>query len=142
IALKKGLRETIPENTPDEFGDLIVQCWSEEPRKRPSASDIIQQLKKLRSTKDYFNDNMQTRDVTEKDKREYSFQEINEVDKEPMKINMSMKENIIHDDSNKIDQPLDGDKLYRLGLTHWNGKDNMKENFIKAVEYFQQAADQ
>lgn len=46
-AIIKGLRPTIPPNTPTLFQSLIKDCWSPNPLDRPSFNVIVDRLKKL-----------------------------------------------------------------------------------------------
>ncbi|GAM26893.1 hypothetical protein SAMD00019534_100680 [Acytostelium subglobosum LB1] len=45
-----GLRPTIPKECPEQFANLIQDCWQEDPRRRPSFEDIITQLQQMQST--------------------------------------------------------------------------------------------
>ena len=45
--ISRGDREEIPETCPPEFAALIVQCWDQEPRARPTAVAIAEWLQPL-----------------------------------------------------------------------------------------------
>jgi serine/threonine protein kinase len=49
-AIIGGLRPTIPTDTPAEWAAIVKQCWSADPEARPTALDIVAQLRPL-STK-------------------------------------------------------------------------------------------
>jgi len=42
--IKRGERDTIPDNTPTDFATLITDCWTHHPQNRPSSIDIIHRL--------------------------------------------------------------------------------------------------
>ncbi len=42
--IRDGMRPAIPEDADMKFGDLIVQCWSQEPSTRPSFLDVMTRL--------------------------------------------------------------------------------------------------
>jgi len=46
----KGLRPTIPSECPNEMKDLISDCWSDDPKKRPSFATITSRLQKMQKT--------------------------------------------------------------------------------------------
>ena len=43
--IEKAERPKFTENVPKVYQDLIVQCWSQDPKKRPSFGDILNKLK-------------------------------------------------------------------------------------------------
>ena len=45
---KKGVRPPIPEDIPESLKELLQSCWQVDPSKRPSFSDICQQIKSWR----------------------------------------------------------------------------------------------
>jgi len=42
--IKKGKRQAIPKDCPQEMATLIRKCWSQEPKKRPEAEKILPRL--------------------------------------------------------------------------------------------------
>lgn len=44
-----GMRPEIPEYTPPDFADLIRKCWAQEPDKRPSFVQIVEELKMMQT---------------------------------------------------------------------------------------------
>ncbi|KAF2077450.1 hypothetical protein CYY_001223 [Polysphondylium violaceum] len=46
----KGLRPTIPSECPNPMKELISECWSDDPKKRPSFASIITRLQQMQKT--------------------------------------------------------------------------------------------
>jgi hypothetical protein len=46
----KDLRPTIPQNVDSDVARLIEACWDANPEVRPSFSDIVRELKRIRNT--------------------------------------------------------------------------------------------
>ncbi|KAG2484691.1 hypothetical protein HYH03_016520 [Edaphochlamys debaryana] len=46
----EGLRPTFPPDTPSEFSSLANRCWDVDPRRRPSADELVQQMSALSSS--------------------------------------------------------------------------------------------
>jgi serine/threonine protein kinase len=46
--LKDGEKETIPEDCPEIYGDMIKKCWLDDPQSRPSAQVIPEALEKAK----------------------------------------------------------------------------------------------
>ncbi|KAM1318351.1 hypothetical protein ACFX14_003671 [Malus domestica] len=44
---QKGLRPTIPKNTPPKLAELLEKCWQQDPATRPDFSEIIENLQTL-----------------------------------------------------------------------------------------------
>ncbi|XP_068325466.1 serine/threonine-protein kinase STY46-like [Pyrus communis] len=44
---QKGLRPTIPKNTPPKLAELLEKCWQQDPASRPDFSEIIEILQAL-----------------------------------------------------------------------------------------------
>ncbi|KAM1760828.1 hypothetical protein ACFX12_003664 [Malus domestica] len=44
---QKGLRPTIPKNTPPKLAELLEKCWQQDPAPRPDFSEIIENLQTL-----------------------------------------------------------------------------------------------
>lgn len=49
IGICKGNRPEIIDDTEPEYVELMKKCWDSEPNKRPSAEDLIECFKKMRS---------------------------------------------------------------------------------------------
>ncbi|KAK1419356.1 hypothetical protein QVD17_28522 [Tagetes erecta] len=45
--VQKGLRPTIPKNTPPKLADLLEKCWQQDPSLRPDFTEIIEILKQI-----------------------------------------------------------------------------------------------
>ncbi|XP_071715465.1 serine/threonine-protein kinase STY46-like [Rutidosis leptorrhynchoides] len=45
--VQKGLRPTIPKNTPPKLAELLDKCWQQDPSLRPDFSEIIETLKQI-----------------------------------------------------------------------------------------------
>ncbi|PSS29541.1 Serine/threonine-protein kinase [Actinidia chinensis var. chinensis] len=45
--VQKGLRPTIPKNTPPKLAELLERCWQQEPTSRPDFSEIIDILSQI-----------------------------------------------------------------------------------------------
>ena len=45
--VKSGEQETIPDNTPEEFKAIILECWNKEPGQRPTAAIVAKRLDTL-----------------------------------------------------------------------------------------------
>ncbi|KAG0258022.1 hypothetical protein DFQ27_004821 [Actinomortierella ambigua] len=41
LSVRYGEREDIPEDTPEQFREFIVRCWSQDPSQRPEASEAV-----------------------------------------------------------------------------------------------------
>ncbi|GBB83317.1 hypothetical protein RclHR1_10040006 [Rhizophagus clarus] len=46
LSICKGERPKIIENTPQSYTDLMKKCWNDDPLKRPSASEVLDIIKK------------------------------------------------------------------------------------------------
>ena len=46
--IQQGIREQIPSDCPKPFAEIIKDCWEKDPKKRPSADDILSKLKKIK----------------------------------------------------------------------------------------------
>lgn len=44
-----GLRPTIPSTTPENFSELIQQCWSSEPADRPDCESVLKRLVEMQN---------------------------------------------------------------------------------------------
>ncbi|KAI7750646.1 hypothetical protein M8C21_012692 [Ambrosia artemisiifolia] len=45
--VQKGLRPTIPKNTPPKLAELLEKCWQQDPSLRPDFTEIIEILKEI-----------------------------------------------------------------------------------------------
>ncbi|KAL8234380.1 hypothetical protein R6Q59_020480 [Mikania micrantha] len=45
--VQKGLRPTIPKNTPPKLAELLEKCWQQDPNLRPDFTEIIEILKQI-----------------------------------------------------------------------------------------------
>ncbi|CAG8438921.1 5763_t:CDS:2 [Ambispora leptoticha] len=45
MSICQGLRPSIPDGTPKEYVELVKQCWDADPKKRPTARQISEQIK-------------------------------------------------------------------------------------------------
>src|SRR5690606_9030680 len=98
-------------------------------------------LKILRETTNHFNDKLQSKDILIKTESKHNILEFNQTFERVIKIDSNDNRNA-EDNNNDVHHSFNKEELYKLGLTYWNGQDNKQVNLIKAVEYFQRAADQ
>lgn len=47
-AIAGGYRPSVPELWPPELKKLVCDCWSQDPRKRPSSLEVFQRLENIR----------------------------------------------------------------------------------------------
>ncbi|KAJ6395643.1 hypothetical protein OIU77_020824 [Salix suchowensis] len=45
--VQKGLRPTVPKNTPTKLAELLEKCWQHDPARRPDFSEIIEILQRI-----------------------------------------------------------------------------------------------
>jgi len=46
-ASQKQLRPTIHEDVPDSFADIIRRCWDPDPKVRPEAAELLEELEEF-----------------------------------------------------------------------------------------------
>ena len=117
-----GGREEIPIETPKEFAEIIKDCWSENPTKRPSANEILLRLEKIMP-----NDALE--------KVEPSLKSFNASSNE-LNFEIDSKIQILKDFSGKI-EPKQKTEInqshYSFNVTNKISQ-KQKENFIKECE--------
>jgi len=50
---EKGLRNSIPSQCPKDLAELIQKCWSHDPSVRPSTTELLASLKKIKESMPY-----------------------------------------------------------------------------------------
>ena len=131
--ITNGQRPLIPEDCPIEFANIIIQCWDNDPKKRPTSLTLLNQFANL--VNNSINSNY---DSLEDKKRTFSSDELFQLAQSyefGKGISINLKTAIFY---YKLSSKQNNQNSnHRLGLIYFNGELNETKNINLSIEYFE-----
>ncbi|RIA86743.1 kinase-like domain-containing protein [Glomus cerebriforme] len=163
----QGYRETVISNTPADYFNLYIECWDDEPSKRPAMNQVVEKLKAILSKIDIMTEYYKIENTKEVEPTIHNIHE--NIFEEDLSIVIDKLVDFIFEDLNKgkeenerkqhifeyindnkinlqeiynwlLNNQNSSNSIYLLGYFNYHGIE-ISINKLKASEFYQKAAE-